>query len=159
MSAAEVYAPAIEMLEIDECHAVKVGRWIDSCGGVAVWGCMDLRDPSRQFFTPAKLSDGTPSSAPHWSSPREPQRIINDPAKVEVVTHREVKRIRIAVRPGYGLCWKLTDASSSRLRKALDMAGPGAVYVFDGNHALIFAEVSRTPLPQWLAEHPNAKAV
>ena len=84
---------------------------------------------------------------------------MTDPAQVEVVTHREVKRIRIAVRPGYGLSWNLTDTSSRRLRKALDDAGPGAVYVFDGNHALIFAEVSRKPLPQWLAEHPDAKAV
>lgn len=159
MNAAEVCSPACTMLEIDERHAVKVSRWIAECGGCAVWGCLDLADPSRQFFTPAKLSDGTPSSAPHWSSPREPKRIVTDPADVEVVTHREVKRIRIAVRPGYGLGWKLTDTSSARLRKALELAGPGSVYVFDGNQALIFAEVSRTPLPQWLAEHPDAKAV
>lgn len=159
MSAAELCVPASTTLEIDERHAVKVSRWIESCGGVAVWGCLDLADPSRQFFTPAKLSDGTPSRSPHWSSPREPQRIVTNPAQVEVVTHREVKRIRIAVRPGYGLSWNLTDTSSRRLRKALDDAGPGAVYVFDGNHALIFAEVSRKPLPQWLAEHPDAKAV
>ncbi len=158
MSAAEVYAPVIETLEIDERHAVKVSRWISECGGCAVWGCLDLADPSRQFFTPAKLTDGTPSQAPHWSSPREPQRIVTDPAEVEVVTHREVKRIRIAIRPGYGLRLKLTDVSSARLRKALHEAGPGAVHVFDGNEAIIFSEVSRTPLPQWLAEHPDAKA-
>jgi hypothetical protein len=158
MSAAEVCAPVIETLEIDERHAVKVSRWIAECGGCAVWGCLDLADPSRQFFTPAKLTDGTPSSAPHWSSPREPQRIVTNPAEVEVVTHREVKRIRIAIRPGYGLRLKLTDVSSARLRKALHEAGPGAVHVFDGNEAIIFAEVSRTPLPQWLAEHPDAKA-
>ena len=159
MSAAEVCAPLIETLEIDERHAVKVSRWIEHCGGVAVWGCLDLADPSRQFFTPAKLSDGTPSRAPHWSSPRNPQRIISDPAQVEVVTHREVKRIRVAVKPGYGLRLNLTDVSSARLRKALREAGQGAVYVFDGNHAIIFSEVSRTPLPHWLAEHPDAKAV
>jgi hypothetical protein len=158
MSTAEVCAPVIETLEIDERHAVKVARWIAECGGCAVWGCLDLSDPSRQFFTPSKLTDGTPSSAPHWSSPRVPQRIVTDAVEVEVVTHREVRRIRIAVRPGYGLGWKLTDVSSARLRKALHEAGQGAVHVFDGNEAIIFAEVSRTPLPQWLAEHPDAKA-
>jgi len=159
VSAQKVCAPVIETLEIDERHAVKVSRWIAEYGGVSVWGCLDMADPSRQYFTPAKLSDGTPSTAPHWSSPREPQRIINNPAEVEVVTHRELKRIRIAVRPGYGLRRDLTAVSSARLRKALHEAGLGAVYVFDGNEAIIFAEVSRTPLPQWLAEHPNAKAV
>ncbi len=48
--------------------------------------------------------------------------------------------------------------TSARLRKALYEAGQGAVYVFDGNEAIIFAEVSRTPLPLWPREHPNAKA-
>jgi hypothetical protein len=42
VSAEEVCAPAISVLEIDERHAVKVSRWIESCGGVAVWGCLDL---------------------------------------------------------------------------------------------------------------------
>lgn len=159
MSTAEACAPAINVLELDERHAVKVSRWIESCGGVAVWGCMDLSDQSRQFFTPARLSDGTPAQCPHWSSPKTPERIVTNAAEVEVVTHREVRRIRIAIRRGYGLNLKLTDAASARLRKALDEAGPGAVHVFDGNEAIIFAESSRTPLPQWLAEHPNAKAI
>ena len=155
---AEVCAPAIELLEIDERHAVKVSRWIAECGGVAVWGSLDLSDPGRQFFTPARLTDGAPSGPPHWSSPREPKRIVTDPAEVEVVTHREVKRIRVAIRPGYGLGLVLTGAASARLRKALDDIGPGAVYVFEGNEAILYAEVSRTPLPKWMAEHPDAKA-
>lgn len=158
MSAAEICAPMIETLEIDERHAVKVARWIEQCGGIAVWGCLDLADPSRQFFTPARLTDGTPSQAPHWSAPRQPQRIVTHPAEVEIVTHREVRRIRIAVKPGYRLGFRLTDVASARLRKALHEVGPGAVYVFQGNEALIFAEASRTPLPRWLAEHPDAQA-
>lgn len=156
---AEVYAPAIELLEIDERHAVKVSRWIADCGGVAVWGCLDLADPSRRFFTPARLTDGTVPGSPHWSAPRTPQRIVTDPAQVEVVTHRQVRRLRVAIRPGYGLSLRLTDAASARLRNALDEIGPGAVYVFEGNEAILFAEESRTPLVQWLAEHPDAKAV
>ena len=87
-----------------------------------------------------------------------PQRIVTDAAEVEVVTHREVRRIRIAIRRGYGLQMRLTDVASARLRKALHDAGPGSVHMFDGNEAIIFAEVSRTPLPVWLREHPDAKA-
>ena len=149
----------IETLEIDERHAVKVARWIESCGGVAVWGCLDLSDPSRQWFTPARLTDGTPAQCPHWSSPKTPERIVTNPAEVEVVTHRELRRIRIAIRRGYGLQMQLTEVASARVRKALQEAGQGAVHVFDGNEAIIFAEVSRTPLPLWLQEHPDAKAV
>ncbi len=155
---AEVCVPAVETLEIDERHAVRVSRWIEQCGGVAIWGCLDLGDPSRQFFTPAKLTDGSPSGPPHWSAPKVPQRIVTNPAEVEVVTHREVKRIRIAIRRGYGWGLKLTEVSSKRLRKALHEIGQGAVYVFEGNEAILFSEVSRTPLPQWMAEHPDAKA-
>lgn len=159
MSATCAADAAAATLEIDERHAVKVSRWIAECGGVAVWGCFDLSDPSRQFYTPARLTDGTPSRAPHWSSPSQPERIVTDANAVAVVTRREVKRIRIAVRRGYGLGLVLTDAASTRLRRALEDAGPGAVHAFEGNEAIILAEAARTPLPQWLAEHPDAKAV
>lgn len=146
-------------LEIDERNAVKVSRWIAECGGVAVWGCLDLSDPSRQFFTPARLTDGTPSRAPHWSSPREPERVITDAAQVEVVTRREVKRIRVAAQHGSGFGLVLTEAAASRLRRALEEAGSGAIHDFEGREAVILAEAGRSPLPQWLAEHPDATAI
>lgn len=88
-----------------------------------------------------------------------PVRVITDIAEVEVVEHREVGRLRIAVRPGYGLGLVLTDAASRRLKRALAEAGEGATYHFEGNEAVVLAEVSRTPLLTWLAEHPDAKAV
>ena len=67
--------------------------------------------------------------------------------------------LRVAVRPGYGLGFRLTEASSARLRKALEAAGAGALHAFEGSEAIVLGEVGRTPLPQWLAEHPDAKAV
>jgi len=146
------------ILEIGERDAVKVARWIAECGGVAVWGCLDLSEPGRQWFTPALLSDGTPSRCPHWSSPPSPQWILSDPAAVVVVARREVKRLRIGVRQRYGLGLALTDASASRLRRALSDAGSGAVHAFEGNEAAILAETARIPLPEWLADHPHAKA-
>lgn len=155
---AEVCAPA-SLLEINAGHAVRVSRWIEHCGGVAVWESGDLGQPGRSWLTPACLNDGSPSQRPHWSAANQPQRVIVDPAQVEVVERREVKRLRVAVRPGYGLGLRLTDASNKRLKRALAEAGDGAIYAFEGNEALVLAVVSRTPLPQWLAENPHAKAV
>lgn len=151
-------APAATVLEIDGRDAVKVSRWISHCGGVAVWGCLDWCAPRMSYFTPALLTDGSPSRCPHWSSPPRPEHIVTDAAEVVVVEHTEVRRVRIAVRRGYGLRTTLTDAASVRLRKALDSAGEGADYAFEGGEAIILAVSARTPLPEWLAEHPDAKA-
>ncbi|MBI1320218.1 MAG: hypothetical protein GC168_14920 [Candidatus Hydrogenedens sp.] len=154
---AEVCAPADAPLAVHVYQAAKVARWLQHCGGVAVWGSLDLADSSREWLTPARLTDGSPSNRPHWSSPQQPKRIVTDIGQVYVVTHREVARVRIAIRRGsYGLRWKLTDASSTRLRRALEKAGPTAVYVFEGIHAIVHVEASRTPLAEWLREHPDA---
>jgi hypothetical protein len=154
----EVCAPA-SPLEIHAGNAVKVSRWIEHCGGVAVWASGDLGQPGRSWLTPVCLTDGSLAQRPHWSADPQPQRVITEPGQVEVVERREVKRLRVAVRPGYGLGFRLTDASSARLREALEAAGPGALHAFEGSEAVILGEVGRTPLPQWLAEHPDAKAV
>jgi hypothetical protein len=156
---AEVCAPSAAILAVVPRDAVKVSRWIEHCGGIAVWGCQDLSDPSRTWYTPAKLTDGSPSGPPHWSAGRSPVRVITDACAVEVVEHREAKRLRIAVRPGYGLGLVLTEAASRRLKRALADAGEGATYHFEGYEAVVLAEVSRTPLPAWLEAHPDAKAV
>jgi hypothetical protein len=146
-------------LAVSPRDAVKVYRWIAHCGGVAVWGCQDLSDPGRTWYTPARLTDGTLSSPPHWSASRTPLRIVTDHSAVEVVEHREVRRLKIAVRHGYGLGLVLTDASSKRLERGLAQADKGATYHFEGNEAVVMAEVSRTPLSTWLEAHPDAKAV
>ncbi len=154
---AEVCAPVDAPLAVHTFQAAKVARWLQHCGGIAVWGSLDLSDPGREWFTPARLTDGTLPSPPHWSAPNKPKRIVTDIEQVFVVTHREAARVRIAIRRGsYGLRWKLTDASSARLRKALAKAGSTAVHVFEGDHAVVHVETSRTPLADWLREHPNA---
>jgi hypothetical protein len=148
----EVCAP-LEVLEIDASDADKVARWLRDCGGVAVWGCQDLGNPSRQWITPALLTDGTPSAKPHWSASNAPERVITDPDRVEVVERREVKRLRVAVRRGYGLRFELTRASSQRLRAAMGKVGDGATHAFEGDHAVIYAVARRVPLPTWLTEN------
>ncbi|MBI1318342.1 MAG: hypothetical protein GC168_05230 [Candidatus Hydrogenedens sp.] len=153
----KICAPANAPLAVPVFQAAKVARWIEYCGGVAVWGSLDLADPSREWLTPARLTDGSPASRPHWSAPHRPKRIVTDIEQVYVVTHREVARVRIAIKRGsYGLRWDLTDASSARLRKALANSGPTAVHVFEGDHAVVHIEASRTPLADWLREHPDA---
>lgn len=155
---AEACVPA-SPLEVDAGHAVRVARWIGLCGGVAVWGCQDLGQPGRSWITPMCLTDGSPAQRPHWSASKTPVRVITDTCEVEVVERREVRRLRIAVRPGYGLGFRLTEASGKRLERALAEAGAGAIHHFEGNEAIVLAEVSRTPLPHWLEAHPDAKAV
>jgi hypothetical protein len=156
---AEVCAPAAAKLAVSPRDAVKVSRWIAFCAGVAVFESADLQSPSRTWYTPACLTDGTPSPPPHWSASRVPVRVITDPAEVEVVEHREVQRLRIALRRGYGLGLVLTAASTRRLERALAGAGEGATYHFEGNKAVVMAEFSRTPLAAWLEAHPDAAAV
>jgi hypothetical protein len=142
-----------QTLEIEAGDAGKVARWLRHCGGVAVWGCQDLGDPSRTWLTPALHTDGTPSAKPHWSASDKPERVVTDPDRVEVVERREVKRLRVAVRRGYGLRFELTRASSQRLRAALEKVGDGATHAFEGDEAVVYAVERRAPLPAWLVEN------
>lgn len=156
---AGICAPEARTLTVSARDAVKVSRWIACCGGVAVFESADFQHPVRTWYAPARLTDGTPSPPPHWSASRTPVRIIADPADVEVLEHREFRRLRFSLRRGYGLSTVLTDASGKRLERALDEAGEGATYHFEGSEAVVMAEFSRTPLPAWLEAHPDAKAV
>lgn len=155
---AGVYVP-VRHVEVDPRLGAKVAAWIAHCGGLAIWESHDLGQIGRRWFTPAQLTDGTVPQRPHWSCADKPERVVTDAAEVEVVERREMRRIRIAAKPGYGLGWQLTDASTRRLDVAVADAGDDASYVFEGNSAAILGVASRMPLPQWLAEHPDAKAV
>lgn len=155
---AEVYAPP-RFVEVEPRAAAKVAAWIAHCGGLAIWTSRDLGQIGRRWFTPAQLTDGSTPQRPHWSCGGQPDRVITDATEVEVVERRELPRLRIAVRPGYGLGWQLTDASTRRLDAALAEAGEDATYTFEGNVAVVLGVAARMPLPQWLAEHPDAKVV
>jgi hypothetical protein len=146
-------------VEVEPLSAAKAAAWIALCGGLAVWRGRDLGQPGNAWIGPAHLTDGSPAQRPHWSCGEKPDRVVTDPAQVEVVERREVRRFRIAVRPGYGLALVLTDASTRRLDAALGEAGDGATYAFEGRDAVVYAVASRTPLPAWLEAHPHAKAV
>lgn len=112
-------------------NASKFADWLKTRGGIALWRSIDLSDPGASCFTPA-MTDGKPTTKPHWKYANEPERIITDINDVEIYNAVEVKRFHVAVRPGSGgFSLKLTDASSRRLEAAVEKAGEGAYYVFD----------------------------
>lgn len=140
-----------ERLTVSESNAPLFLKWIAGRGGVAVWRSVDLSDPDKSWSTPADAEQ-----RPSWQAASTPERIVTDPAEVDVVVDREVKRFRVAVRVGSsGLRVKCTDASSSRIRREVEKAGDGAHYAFDyeTQEAVIFAPVSTVPLSEWSRQH------
>lgn len=122
-------------LIVSSNDAQKLRRWIKEDGGVAVWNSINLSNPGGQWLTSAK------GERPTWQAGFFPAQVITDPTQIGVMDYKLVKRFHVAVRGGNGLAFSLTPASSARVRKAMDAAGPGAVYDFDywAQDALIFA--------------------
>ncbi len=132
----------LENLEVAPENAEKMAEWIRSRGGVAVWRSVNFANLDASWSTPALTVEGAQMTKPTWEADSKPVRVITDPAEIDVVTRREVKRIKVSVRRGRGLLVDLTDASAKRLRKAVHDAtfslqkgtgliGPGASYHFD----------------------------
>jgi len=133
---------------INKSDVEKITDWLKHRGGVAVWQSVDLSNPGAQVMTPALTENGQPYPKPHWRFANEPARIIRESDEFVVVEMQEVKRFHVAVRRGDGLSFKLTDASSAKVRKAVHLAGEDATYEFDYDtqEAVIFAVAKRTPL-------------
>ena len=114
-------------------NAELMKGWLLNRGGIAVWRSINMSNPGATWSTPAKAKDGTPMPKPNWQCANEPERIITDPGAVLVMEAKEVARFRVAVRPGANnpMVFKLTDASSARLRKVLAKHGPDAWHSFD----------------------------
>lgn len=139
--------------------APLIKSWLETRGGIAIWRSIDLSDPGRSITTPVKTAEGDPASKPHWSMANKPERIITSVDDVEVCMDKEVKRFRVAIRRGaQGLSFKCTDASSRRIRKAVEKAGKGAHHVFDywTQEAVIMAPEKIIPLAEY-KEKPDAE--
>lgn len=131
--------------DVQDAHKLK--EWVKTCGGVAQWESVNLSNPNAAWLTPANVT-----SKPTWQAANEPAQIVTDPTEIGVITYREVKRFHVAVRRGsQGLSLKLTDASSTKLRKALEKAGDGATYWFDGfsQDAVIMVPAEIVSLDNW----------
>ncbi len=142
----------LEQHRVIEPNAKLFLKWMRERGGVAVWGCLDLSDPSKTWSSPVNNEDGTPKTKPHWAATTEPIRIITDMDEILVDTPREVKRFHVAIRQGsQGLSFKLTDGSSRKLRAAVDKAGEGAWYEFDygSQEAVILVPDKSITLREW----------
>jgi hypothetical protein len=114
----------------------KFKDWIDTRGGVVVWKNIDLGNSGTgRRFTPKVDADGKYYGPPHWSFGFEECCTSLDRFRF-VKELKEVRRIKIAIERGSGLSWNLTEASSRRLRKAMD-GYPDAVYHFEGKEAVI----------------------
>jgi hypothetical protein len=130
---------------VSDAH--KLAAWITE-GGVAKWNSLNLSDPGQAWLTAASNPN-----KPHWAADNQPALIVTDPLEIGVITYKEVKRFHVAVRRGsQGLSLKLTDASSERVRKAVEQAGDGATYQFDyfTQDAVILAPAETISLATWL---------
>lgn len=134
--------------------AATVFNWFKSRGGIFVWKSADLCDPCKVWTTPFKDEKGVVTGKPSWQCDATPT-LLSDPAEVEVVVPKEVKRFRVAVRMGAsGTRIKLTDASSAKLRKALDKYGDESFYEFDYStqEAVIFVSEKIISLTEFIGE-------
>jgi hypothetical protein len=117
-----------------ECALENAPRfldWIKNRGGVAVWNSIDFSNLGASWSTPA-LTDGVPTPKPTWQADSKPSRIITDPNEIEVIVRKEVKRFHVAIRRGsQGFSFKLTDASSRKVRAMCDKFGDESSYHFD----------------------------
>lgn len=141
------------MHEVAPENAAKMLDWIEKRGGVAVWKSVNLDNPGASWSTPALAPDCSPYRKPTWEASSEPYKVITDPSEIAVVTRKEVKRFRVAVKAsGSGMSMKLTDASSRRVTREVDRAGEDAGYYFDyeNQEAVITVPSDTVPLLQFL---------
>lgn len=137
--------------------AAKMLKWIRERGGVAIWRSVNLSNPGASWSTPAWHEEDEHGAralvvSPTWQAEKVPSRVITDTSEIEVVSPREVKRFRVAVRRGsQGLSLKVTGAGSRRIREAVAKAGDGAWYEFDygSQEAVIFVPGKAVPLLEW----------
>ena len=134
-------------------NAGKFRQWIRERGGVALWRSISLSNPGASWFTPARTADGQPMGKPNWQSDDVPTFIVTSEDDVGVVTEREVKRFRVAVRGGRSnpFMIKLTEGSAKRLRRELEKVGDGASYTFDyhAQEAVILVIEETVSLSEW----------
>jgi hypothetical protein len=141
--------------QVDVQNAPKMLEWIASRGGIAVWKSQDLGNLGQGWTTPAKQENGEDMQPPTWQCKGQIPRVITDPEEIEVCIDKEVKRFHVAVRRGDGFSFRCTDASSRKVKQAVEKAGNGAYHVFDYStqEAVIMIPVSVITLAQWAKDN------
>lgn len=143
-----------QIIYCNEETAEKFLDWIRTRGGVAHWRSADLSDPGKTWSAPYLDETGQPKGRQHWKMEVQPAYVVTDPAEVVVETHVEHKRFRVAIRRGDSFNFTLTDASSRKLRAAMDKAGDKASYHFDYDtqEAVITLPSRSITLAEWAKE-------
>lgn len=150
-----------ERYACDPENAAKIAEWFSNRGGILIWKSINLSNPDASWTSPALGSDGNPFQKPNWQAGNQPDQHITDPAEVDVIVSKEVKRFHVAVRMGrQGLSLKVTDGGTRRIKQAVAKAtekyGKPAWYGFDYgdyNNAVIYVEGERQPLPEYCAQN------
>jgi hypothetical protein len=141
--------------ELHECspeNAEKMLDWIQHRGGIAIWQSINLSNLNQSWTTPLLQENGEYTSKPSWQVSASPDNIITDPKKVVVITRKEVKRFRIAIRRGDGLSFVLTDHSSKKVKAALFKYGEESSYHFEDGEAVITVPDQKVLLSEWKKE-------
>lgn len=141
--------------------APKFWKWVHKRGGIAKWRSLDLSNPGKTWSTPVRDAEGNEITKPTWQTDSKPSDICTDPGQISVVTDKEVKRFRVAIRMGsQGLMIKLTDASSRKVRAMRDKLSeqhPGASYHFDyeTQEAVFTIPDKIITLNEWAQQNPQ----
>ena len=141
-----------EKHRVIEPNAKTFLKWFRERGGIAIWGSVNLSNPSQTWSTPIHTESGERYTKPNWQCSTEPTRLITDMDEVLVDTPREVKRFHVAIRRGdQGLSFKLTDGSTAKVRREMAKAGDDAWYEFDygTQEAVILVPHESMSLREW----------
>lgn len=113
-------------ITIDKSNAPLIEAWFKDSGGIKVWTSINMSNPGQLWITSYR-----DTRKPNWQCANTPE-VITNRDEVGITIYTQVKRFHVAVRRGaQGLSWKLTDASTRKVRKALAAAGDGAILTFD----------------------------
>lgn len=141
------------------CIAKNAGTtltWLREGRGLAVWRSINFANLGASWTTPARDEDGKPKTKPSWQAADTPERVIEDIAEVFVTIPRLVRKFRVGIRRGaQGMCLKVTDKGSRKIRAAVEKAGDDAWHEFDYDtqEALIFAPDRTLPIVDWAKEN------
>lgn len=154
----------VEPYTCDQADAEKIHHWLLTRGGIFIWRSVNLSNPGASWTSPAKDSNGMPTSKPTWQAANEPEQHITAIADVRVRTKKEVKRFHVAVRMR-GLSLKVTDAGSRKLRAEVEKAeqkyGKSAWYEFDygdEKNGVVCIEDAVVSLAEWVTKRDEVLA-
>ena len=145
---------------VEAGNAKKIWDWLNTRGGLAIWGCLDFSDPGKTWTTPARSAEGVPVTKPHWQCTDKPVLILTNPDDVVVSVPKEVDRFHIALRiGGNGMSIKVSSGGTRRIDRALARAHEEhkttSFYRFDyeTQEAVIYVDGPLTPISEWMKTH------